>query len=94
VDDEPGIWSITCFFIAKSERGHGVATILLDAAVAHAASKGARAVEAYPVVVHERRPAADVWRGTLEQFERAGFEVLLRRKSTRPIVRKSVRKSV
>ncbi|TIW10839.1 MAG: GNAT family N-acetyltransferase [Mesorhizobium sp.] len=48
-DSETGIWSIVCFYVPRSLRGGGLASALLDAAIDHAFSKGARAVEAYPV---------------------------------------------
>src|SRR6266545_1668160 len=47
VDDQP-VWSITCFYIDRHHRRQGVAAALLHAAVAHARSRGAQVVEAYP----------------------------------------------
>jgi GNAT superfamily N-acetyltransferase len=49
VDQEPGIWAITCFFVPRVRRGRGLGRALLDAAVDHAFRQGARAIEAYPV---------------------------------------------
>jgi GNAT superfamily N-acetyltransferase len=92
VDDVAGVWSIACFFVAKSERGFGLADRLLEAAVEHARKGGAAVVEAYPNDVGDRRPgAAHMWRGSLDQFARAGFEVVARRKPARPIVRLDLR---
>ncbi len=89
VDDAGPVYSISCFFVARDARGSGVADALLDAAVAFARSRGAGLVEAYPVDVGDaRKAAADVWRGTYAQFQRAGFEVAVRRKPARPIVRR------
>ena len=48
-DSETGIWSIVCFYVPRALRGGGLASVLLDAAIDHAFSKGARIVEAYPV---------------------------------------------
>ena len=88
VDELTGVYSISCFYIARGARGAGVADALLSAAVEHARTRGASAVEAYPRDVgDERPPAADMWRGSLAQFERAGFEILVRRRPARPIVR-------
>ena len=90
IDDAGPVFSISCFFVAKDARGDGVADRLLEAALAYARKKGARLVEAYPSDAGlERRPAADVWRGTVGQFERAGFEVVMRRKPARPIMRRT-----
>lgn len=91
VDDETGVWSVACFFIAKHARGTGIADALLDGAVDHARRNGARILEGYPIdATDERRPSAEMWRGSLEQFTRAGFEVVARRKPARPIVRRSL----
>jgi GNAT superfamily N-acetyltransferase len=89
IDDEGPVYSISCFFVAKGARGEGVADALLEAAMEFARKKGARLIEAYPSDVGAtRRPAADMWRGAVGQFERAGFEVAARRKPARPIMRK------
>lgn len=88
VDEATGVYSISCFYIAKTARARGVAEALLAAAVDFARERGAVLVEAYPTDVRgERRAAAEMWRGSLEQFERAGFQVVARRKPARPIVR-------
>ncbi len=92
VDDTP-VWSIVCFVVARTSRGQGVATALLDAAVEHARSSGATHLEAYPVDTDGQRiPSANVYHGTLAMFEAAGFKVVARRQANattavRPIVR-------
>ena len=91
-DDETGVWSIACFYIARDVRGQGVADALLRAAEQHARARGARVVEAYPTDTGTtRKQPAEMWRGSLSQFEQAGFEVVVRRKPARPIVRKMLR---
>jgi GNAT superfamily N-acetyltransferase len=78
--DEPGVWSVTCFYIHRRHRRGGVAAALLDAAVAHARVQGATAVEGYPVDTGgDRRPSGDLFTGTVPLFTRAGF-----REHTRP----------
>ena len=76
IDDRP-VWSIVCFAVSSSARGRGVARKLLDAAVAFARSRGADAVEAYPVATDDGEPihAESAFTGTLPMFERAGFGV-------------------
>ena len=93
VDDTP-VWSIVCFVVGKRARGQGVARALLDGAIKYARQHGAPALEAYPVEVPEgqRVDSANVFKGTLTMFERAGFQVVERRlaqgaKTPRPIVR-------
>ena len=94
MDGAGPVYAITCFFIARGHRGQGVADALLAAAVAFARSRGAALVEAYPSDVGDaRKRAADMWRGSLQQFERAGFAVAARRRPARPIVRKTLQGS-
>jgi GNAT superfamily N-acetyltransferase len=96
IDDRP-VWSIVCFVVARSARGEGIATALLDAAVDYAREHGATLLEAYPVDTGGGRvPAAHAFKGTVGMFERAGFEVVERRRANRasaerPIVRRAVR---
>ena len=96
VDDKP-VWSIVCFVVARKARGQGVASALLDAAMNYAREHGATLLEGYPVETDGKRiPSANVYKGTLGMFERAGFEVVQRRQFNRtsplrPIVRRRVR---
>jgi ribosomal protein S18 acetylase RimI-like enzyme len=96
LDDRP-VWSIVCFVVGRRSRGRGVATALLSAAIEYAREHGATMLEAYPSEVPGggRVPSAILYRGTLEMFERAGFEVVARRptqagKPPRPIVRRAL----
>jgi GNAT superfamily N-acetyltransferase len=96
IDDKP-VWSIVCFVVGRRSRGHGVASALLEAAVEYARQHGATLLEGYPVETDGGRIAsANVYKGTVSMFERAGFEVVERRqwnRSTpvRPIVRRRIR---
>ena len=96
VDDKP-VWSIVCFVVARTARGQGIATAMLDAAVDYAREHGATLLEAYPIETDgERVSSARAYKGTLGMFERAGFDVVERRRAnaasaSRPIVRRSVR---
>lgn len=89
IDDEP-VWAITCFYMRAGQRGLGVGSALLDAAVAWAREQGATIVEAYPIDTSLRETSnADAFTGTLKMFERAGFTEALRR-ANRPIVRRTL----
>ena len=97
IDDKPA-WSIVCFVVGRRSRGRGVAERAPGAGIDYARDHGATLLEAYPVEVTEgeRVPSADVFRGTLAMFERAGFKVVARRASPgapspRPIVRRHIR---
>jgi GNAT superfamily N-acetyltransferase len=90
--DETPVWSVTCFFVKRGFRKHGVSRALLEAAVRLARSRGARAVEGYPVEpVEERAPDAFVWTGLAAAFRKAGFREVERRSPTRPIMRRRLR---
>jgi len=86
--DDPDVWSVTCFVMRSGFQRHDVATMLLDGAIDHARHSGAGWLEGYPVDTGGRTPnAADLYRGTLELFESAGFEVVARPRAGHAIVR-------
>lgn len=90
VDDQP-VWSVICFVVPAEHRRKGVAQALLRGAIAYAKKRGARLLEAYPV--DKRGPCGDetLWFGAKRMYDRAGFEVVARRKPARPVVRLKVR---
>lgn len=75
VDDVP-VWSIICVVVRGGHRKEGVTSHLIEGAVAYAASRGAPAVEAYPVDPVGRMDLTMAFVGTRAMFERAGFEVI------------------
>ncbi len=87
VDDQP-VWSIVCFFVAKEYRRNGVSTELVRAAVSFARKKRAKIIEGYPTVYKNKKlPDSWVWTGLLATFLRAGFNEVLCRTKSRPIMR-------
>lgn len=85
------VWAVTCFFVHRSHRGEGLASLLLDEAVKHALSKGARMVEGYPIdhAYRDRWDTSSAYVGTVEMFRRCGFEEVERRKPARPLMRRT-----
>lgn len=75
LDDVP-VWSIICVVVRGGHRKRGVTTPLIEGAVEHAASRGAPAVEAYPVdpPAGKRIDTTMAFVGTRHMFEKAGFE--------------------
>lgn len=70
-------WSVTCFFVEKSQRGNGVAGKLLQGAVALAHSRHADAIEGYPVKsAATRTPDVFAHTGVVRLFEAAGFKLV------------------
>ncbi len=90
VDDAP-VWSVTCFFVRRDQRGTGLGRALLEGAVRLAAEHDATRVEGYPVDPAARQADAFVWTGVLPTFRAAGFREVARRSPTRPIVRRKIR---
>jgi GNAT superfamily N-acetyltransferase len=87
VDDQP-VWSVVCFFIARSQRRMGLTVKLLQAAVEYARSNGANIVEGYPVDPKSgESPDVFAYTGLFSAFKQAGFTEVMRRSETRPIVR-------
>ena len=73
VDDLP-VWSAWCIRVRPGHRGEGISHALLDGAVAYARSRGAPAVEGYPVDNQGRKVDLTMaYVGTRRLFERAGF---------------------
>jgi len=87
----PERWAVTCFVVPRPHRGLGLARLLLEAAVDHAAGAGALAVEGYPVDT-EVSPAsqAELYHGTLRMFLDAGFSEVRRPAPRRPVVRRAL----
>ena len=75
VDDVP-VWSIVCIVVRSGHRRQGVTTPLIEGAVAYARSRGAPAVEAYPVEPEGRMDTTMAFVGTRSMFEKAGFEAV------------------
>ena len=85
VDERP-VWSITCFFVARSHRGRGVTRARRGGGRARARARraGARGV---PGGLARRLADAFLYTGAASTFEALGFEEVARRSPTRRLVR-------
>lgn len=84
---DASVWSIVCFFIPRPNRGRGIGSALLEAAVDHARRHGAGVIEGYPVDTAGRRTqSSNVFTGTLDLFHRAGFGTVAEYRRGRPLV--------
>lgn len=72
IDDQPS-WVVNCFYIARTHRGQGIATALLDEAVAFATRHGAPLLEGYPLE-DGTAGSSSLFVGTVSMFRDAGFE--------------------
>ena len=86
--DDKVVWSVTCFFIHKDFRRHGISVELLKGVAKYAKRNGIKIIEAYPTIpTQERLPDSFAWIGLYKSFERAGFEIADKTSKNRPLVR-------
>jgi GNAT superfamily N-acetyltransferase len=71
---EPGIWSMLCFFVHRTARRQGVSHALVEAGIDYARKGGARVLEALPQGSFEGRSSGELFHGWRELFEPYGFE--------------------
>lgn len=87
IDGNP-VWSIVCFFVAKTHRMQGLLLSLIRGAVEYAKSHGAKIIEAYPTVPKaERMPPVSSFMGLPSVFEEAGFVEVARPSTSKMIMR-------
>lgn len=80
---EARLWAITCLFVHRDFRHKGLTRPLIEGAAAYAKKKGAKVVEAYPVVAEGRADPARGYHGFAGVFRAAGFEEIDRPSPTR-----------
>jgi len=76
-------------FIRRELRGKGLTKRIVEAAVQHAAKRGAKVVEAYPV---EQGSPSYRFMGYLPTFSAAGFREVGRAGTRRHVMRRELRK--
>ena len=89
-ESEPD-FRITCIFVDKRFRGHGVVTTALHGALDQIAQAGGGIVEGYPHIPRTDKPTSSsfFYNGTRSVYERAGFE-FVRAKGLRNTVMRRV----
>jgi molybdopterin converting factor small subunit/GNAT superfamily N-acetyltransferase len=90
VDDRP-VWSVPCFFVARAQRRSGLTARMLGEAAKFAKARGASILEGYPIEPGGKTADAFAWWGLVGAFEKAGFDEVLRRSPTHPIMRRRLR---
>jgi len=87
LDDKP-VWSIVCFFVARSHRQRGVIEELIRGAVEYVRDQGGSIVEAYPSVPRSKQvPPTSSFMGFPDVFTRVGFEECARPSAAKRIMR-------
>jgi GNAT superfamily N-acetyltransferase len=74
--DDHDVWAVTCFVVRKGYRGRGLTYHLARATIDFARGRGARALEAYPMITRPGKEITwgEVHVGARQVFEDAGFE--------------------
>jgi GNAT superfamily N-acetyltransferase len=73
--DDHDVWAVTCFVVRKGYRGRGMTYLLAEATIDYARERGARALEAYPMIVAPGKVITwgELHVGARQVFEDAGF---------------------
>jgi len=87
--DDEEVWAVTCFAIRVGYRGRGITYQLAAAAVEHARERGARALEAYPMIPDAGQTITwgEIHVGHRKVFEAAGFEEVSQPSKRRCVMR-------
>lgn len=74
--DDAEVWAVTCMVVRKGYRGRGLTCLLALAAVDFARARGARALEAYPMITEAGKQVTwgELHVGPRQSFADAGFE--------------------
>jgi len=86
---DDGVWAVTCVFTRAGYRRRGVSSALARAAVPFARERGARALEAYPMVTQPGQEIAwgELHVGSRSIFAAAGFAEVGRPTPRRAVMR-------
>jgi GNAT superfamily N-acetyltransferase len=87
--DDDGVWAVTCFAVRKGYRGRGLTYPLARATVEFARERGARALEAYPMITQPGKEITwgELYVGARQVFEEAGLAEVHRPTVRRVIMR-------
>ena len=89
-EDEPD-YRITCIFVDRRYRGHGLVTVALEGALDLIAQAGGGVVEGYPHIPGERRLSSSfLYNGTRAVYERAGFDFVRPKGMKNTVMRRTV----
>jgi GNAT superfamily N-acetyltransferase len=86
---DDSVWAVTCVFVRAGYRGRGLAYALARAAVDHARGRGARALEAYPILTTPGQKISwdEIHVGTPGIFAAAGLAEINRPTKRRTVMR-------
>ncbi|MGH3306000.1 MAG: GNAT family N-acetyltransferase [Streptosporangiaceae bacterium] len=84
-----GVWAVTCFVTRTGHRKRGITYALAVATIDFARQRGARALEAYPMIVRpgEEVSWGELYVGSRQVFAEAGFTEVSRPSPRRVVMR-------
>ena len=87
--DDQGVWVVTCFVVRKGYRGRGLTYPLARATIDFARRRGARALEAYPMITQPDKEITwgELHVGARQVFSDAGFEEVSHPTARRTVMR-------
>jgi GNAT superfamily N-acetyltransferase len=88
--EDDRVWLLPCFFVRRDARRSGITAPLIEAAVDLARSRGAAAVEAFPIATPGRISAGQAYLGTREMFAGHGFREVAQPSATRVVMRREL----
>jgi GNAT superfamily N-acetyltransferase len=86
---DDSVWAVTCFAVRKGYRGRGLTYPLAQAAIGFARERGARALEAYPMITQPGKEITwgEMHVGARQVFLDAGFVEVSRPTARRVVMR-------
>jgi GNAT superfamily N-acetyltransferase len=89
---DTAVWAVTCFIVRRGYRGRGFTYSLVVAAVEHARSSGARAIEGYPMIAPPGKNVSwgEMHVGSVGAFEAAGFDIVSQPSKRRLVLRRDL----
>ena len=87
--EDHDVWVVTCFVVRKGFRRRGLTYHLAQATIDFARERGARALEAYPMITEAGKviTRGEVHVGARQVFEEAGFEEVTHPTKRRVVMR-------
>ncbi|GAA1634481.1 GNAT family N-acetyltransferase [Nonomuraea maheshkhaliensis] len=87
--DDDDVWAVTCLVVRRAYRGRGLTYPLVRATVGFARERGARALEAYPMITRAGKEITwgELHVGARQVFEEAGFAEITHPTARRVVMR-------
>ncbi|MBI4882583.1 MAG: GNAT family N-acetyltransferase [Actinobacteria bacterium] len=86
---DENVWAVTCMIVRKGYRGRGLTYLLAQAATEFARERGAKAIEAYPMITEPGKEVTwgELYVGARQVFKDAGFKQITHPTKRRVVMR-------